>query len=214
MDRTEEETSELVREWLRRYGITIFLGIVIALAILFAMQWWNQRAENAGKQASEQLAQLQGQVESGAYEQADRLYQEMSDAPAVYHDLASLLMARSHLARQESDKALALLDQASHADDALVAQTARWLKAQQFVAQGEYDRARQLLNELQGSVFDGQTDQLRGDIFALQNDPAAALQSYQIAMDKLASPLLEMRINALKAQLASLQIASPPSAGK
>lgn len=202
-DRSDAETAELVKEWLSRHLPVILAGIVIALLIIFAMRWWEKREIAAAHQLSYQLERLETAVASQDDAAVKQAYNEaLIKDSGNYGAFAALLMAQHHQHKGQSKEAQPLLEKAANAKDALLAQTAQWQLLQLKLAAADYDGAEALANKLNGSIYAPQLPLLRGDILYLRGDYAAALSQYQQSQTLQASPIVEMRVRQLQAQLA------------
>ena len=57
-DRTDEETVELIREWLQQYGLTIIAGLVLGLGAIGGYRYWQNQQETQRLNESAQLDTL------------------------------------------------------------------------------------------------------------------------------------------------------------
>ena len=92
-DRTDEETVELIREWLQQYGLTIIAGLVLGLGAIGGYRYWQNQQETQRLNESAQLDTLLQALEKNDLQAAaapyDALLKESSDITA----LAALNMA-------------------------------------------------------------------------------------------------------------------------
>lgn len=202
-DRSDEENAELVKEWMARHLPVIFAGIVIALLIIFGMKWWEKRQLEASYRLSYQLDILEKAVEANQAAAVKAAYTtDLATSESNYGDLAALLVAQHYQQNQQFKEAIALLERASSAKDTLVAQTAQWQLAHSHIALENYDAANAALEGLANSIYQPQLAIVRGDIHYLRGDYQAALANYQQSQVQQASPLIDIRIRQLQAQLA------------
>ena len=100
-DRTDEETVELIREWLQQYGLTIIAGLVLGLGAIGGYRYWQNQQETQRLNESAQLDTLLQALEKNDLQAAaapyDALLKESSDITA----LAALNMASAY---QKADK--------------------------------------------------------------------------------------------------------------
>ena len=54
-DRSEAETTELVLEWLRNYGTSIFVGVILGLVAIFGFRWYQSGQHEDRQKASAKL---------------------------------------------------------------------------------------------------------------------------------------------------------------
>lgn len=201
-DRTDEETAELVKAWIRRYGMTILAGVVIALAAVFALNRWQEHQRGKGYARSERLARLQSAVAQQQLATAEKLYAGLQEDDTIHASMAALLMAKLYHDKKDDAAAAKALQSAAKSKDGLLAQAARWSLAQLQVDAGEYDAALATLALLRGSAYDGELGRVQGDIFLLQKKPRQALDAYRSSQKIQPTPLTRLRIDELQARLA------------
>lgn len=202
IDRSEDETTELVRDWIRRYVPTFIAGIVLAIAILYGMDWWKNRNRLQSNQYSAQLEALNSAIENQEWANAKALYQDLEKDVTIYGDLAALLMGRVFAQENDMEHAGFALEKAKSSKDAFVSQVARWQIIQLQIEKKEYDNALKGLEAMKDSIYANQISAAKGDIYLLQGKAKDALTAYEQAQKQTPNPLLELRIKALKAQLA------------
>src|SRR5690348_8903352 len=64
-DYDEYEQSEQVRKWLRENGLSIVVGVALALALIFGWRQWQAHRTGHHAQAAEQYAALEAALASG-----------------------------------------------------------------------------------------------------------------------------------------------------
>ncbi|ABQ13110.1 YfgM family protein [Dichelobacter nodosus] len=201
-DRSEEETGELVKEWLRRHGVVIVTGIVIGLAMVGGMDWWKVHQRSQRQEQSFLLSQLTEAVDKKQLTVAEKHYAAMSQNRSVQRDLANVLLARLYVENKQFDKAYPLLQQAQSSSDDLLAQNAQWALVQVQLQQKDYDAALSTLDLLKNSAYAKIVPQIQGDIYLLRDQLEPALKAYEESMKLQPLPLTQRRINALKAKMA------------
>ncbi len=201
-DRSDEETGELVKEWLRRYFPTIVSGVVIALLVVFAMNWWRDKERRNTLALSHQLEVLQEAVVSNNKEAAKEAYVgELAEDDSADAYLGALLIAKVYVDDADYEQAKIALEKASQAKDGLVVQTAQWQLANMYVSQKQYEPALKVLQGLKMSAFDGQAARLEGDVYYLQGKMDLALSAYEQSLTANPSPLTEILVKQLKTQI-------------
>jgi predicted negative regulator of RcsB-dependent stress response len=102
----EHEQSERVREWLRRNGSALVVGIALGLAAIGGWQWW-QRHE-AGKQA-QAANDYQAAIDAIQANDKTAAGKVQSVPEGAFRALAQLELAKSQVQAGQSDAAIATL---------------------------------------------------------------------------------------------------------
>lgn len=201
IERTDEETGELVRAWLQRYGVAIIVGIVLAIALIGGYEWWQNRQLVKTEQQSAQVLALNDAIKAGETDKADELYQKIAGDDEL-KSLAALLMASSH--PEHAEQQMAYLRTAGESKDQLVAQSANWQLAQLQIGQEDYATAEKTLQSLKGSAYDQQIPLLLAVIAQKQGNDQGALDAYKDALIKNpeSSAFIEAQIAALEGKMA------------
>lgn len=185
----EHEQSERVLEWLRRNGAGLIGGILLGLAAIGGWKWWES---HQATQAAQQASQYQAAVD--AIQASDpKAEARIKALEGLYHTLASLQLARSQVAANQRDAAIATLRAAKPSDPALV-QVVNARLARLLVDAKQADAALKLLE----GVSTPAALEIRGDaLFALgQRDRAR--DTYQQALAKLDVASANRRLLELK----------------
>ncbi|MDT8448993.1 MAG: tetratricopeptide repeat protein [Wenzhouxiangellaceae bacterium] len=107
----EHEQSERVRNWLRENGVSILMGVVLALAGIFGWrQWQDYRAEQAAL-ANEYFTVIQQDLQADRLESAAEQFAAMREAAGSngYVALAGMLLASSQAEAGNNDAAAGIL---------------------------------------------------------------------------------------------------------
>lgn len=192
--RTEEEQVQAIKDWWKRNGSSLLIGIGAALAIVFGWQAWQTHQEQQRAEAASQFATLLNAFGNDADETsgdtvafvAKALREEHSNsAYAVY---GNLVLGRQQLLKN-SDAEAAIesfqwaLDKAGdHQALALVVRNR--LARAQFSAE-RYDDA---LATIEGAgdtgAFAAIFSELRGDILLAQGNEKGAREAYLAAREQ------------------------------
>ena len=188
-DYDEYEQSEQVRKWLRENGLSIVVGVVLALALIFGWRQWQSHRAGHHALAAEQYAALESAlaaghdanvaVGQGKLDAAGKALQWAVDhsPTAALHSLYQLRLARVELAQDQAKQALGLLD--SVPGDAYRA-TAQELRGDALLKMGRDGDARaayaKALAALSPNTAPGLRDalQMKLDNLAQAAAPAAA----------------------------------------
>ncbi|MBV7434293.1 tetratricopeptide repeat protein [Cardiobacteriaceae bacterium TAE3-ERU3] len=202
IDRTDEETGELVRAWLQRYGLAIIGGIVLAIVVIAGYEWWKNKQQHIAGEVSAQVIALNEAVAADELDKAEATYAKIEDGNLK--PLASLLMAAAYSNDNQLDKAQNYYDLAAKSDDALVSQTANWQLAQIHITKQDYSAAKQTLQALKGSAYERQIPLLNAVIAQNQGEQQAALDAYKQALrdNPDESGFIQAQVAALEGELA------------
>ncbi|NCO18920.1 MAG: tetratricopeptide repeat protein, partial [Gammaproteobacteria bacterium] len=162
----EHEQSERVRNWMRENGVSVLMGVVLALAGIFGWRQWQDYQSTQAMLANEYYASVQREVEAGNLEAATQQFATLRETVGEhgYLALAGLLIAGEHAARGELDAAADIYAELrkSKSWDALQP-LLRIRHAQVESARGQADAALVLLQGEAPSGFEGLWQELRGD---------------------------------------------------
>lgn len=206
IERTDEETGELVREWLQRYGLSIFLGLVLAVGSVGGYQWWQDAKLDKASAQSAKLNALGDAVQANQADVAERIYAGM-DASSATLGLAQLLMAKQAAQNEDLAQARTYLEQATRANDKLIADSAHWQLANIELQDEHYDAALAQLQPLKGSAYHNQVALLEAVIYQQRGDLQQAADRYRsIASD---TPILAQQLAAVQGELVTAD--QPPT---
>jgi len=201
---TEEEQVEKLKDWLKENGLSIVFGIIIGVGGIAGYKYWVQVQETTAAKASDHFTQmidaLSAENGEGLQEQADMLITEY--ASTDYALMAHLTLARQHVANAEFDKAEAALQQVvGSAGQRPLAYIARTRLAAVQLQTGQYDQALTTLSVEFPDEFAAITNELRGDILALQGKGGEAAEAYRKAQSSVPAPanveFLQRKLNDL-----------------
>jgi predicted negative regulator of RcsB-dependent stress response len=200
------EQSERVRNWLRENGGAIVLGIVVAIAAVYGVRYWNNNLQNKRIAAATEYQSLGIALEAGNLDAAVEHFETLKarHKSSRYIGLSALYMAQARLEGGQYELAGKNLRLAMEQDPAgPVSIIARQRLARLMLDQGQADEALALLDtagEITG--FESRYAEVRGDILASQGDTDAAVLAYQSALDTMAAgtgnrELIELKIDNL-----------------
>lgn len=217
IDRTDEETGELIRDWLQRYGLILLIVIIAFIAAVSGYRWWNEKQQQNLSEQAGYLISLHDAVMAGKDKDAAAQFAKI-DKNGEMFAFANLLMARLAHQNQDDSSALNYLAQAEQAKDKAVADLASWQKAKLELAMGNADAATTDLQHLNGTLFGKEVAGLRGVIEQNQGQLNAAAKSYaQAAENTYGKALFSRQAAILNAALSldkhstasSSQVAAP-----
>ena len=204
---SEAEQWERAKAWVRSYSGWILGGIVVALGILAAWNWWQDRQTRLGLEASAQYAQMTDALQKNdatrAKAIAANLERDHPDSP--YVDQAHFFEARLAVEANDLPKAESLLKGVmDRTKDDQLALVARLRLARVQLAQNKPDEALATLNAKPAGAFEARFHEVRGDVYFARNDKAGALKEYLSALAgadsrSVDTQSLQLKINDLKA---------------
>ncbi|HET8802632.1 MAG TPA: tetratricopeptide repeat protein [Marinobacter sp.] len=208
--RTEEEQIQAIKDWWKKNGSSLLIGIGAALAIVFGWQAWQNSQAQQRTEAANQFANLLNAFSNQAEETsgetvafvAKTLREDYTDsAYAIY---GNLILARQQL--MESDDPVAAIESLQWALDktgdqqALKLVVRNRLARAQFAA-GQYDDALATIEAAgNADAFDAILTELRGDILLAQGDRDGAREAYLAAREQSQqgrSGILELKLSDL-----------------
>jgi predicted negative regulator of RcsB-dependent stress response len=185
---SEKEQVELIRDWFKKYGVSIILGIIIACILSFGWRFWQQHEITMGQQASSLYEQLlltqSAQQNTQSTQLADALMNDYARTP--YAGLAGLVIANNAVQQGNLDLAVQKLQWVdSHASSKSIQQIARIREARVLLAQNKPQQALQLLATVSDSAYIAEIDAVRGDVYVTLGKTAEAQKAYQAALNAL-----------------------------
>jgi len=192
--RTDEETVEAIKDWWKKNGTSLLLGVGAALAIVFGWQaWQNQqlqhRTEAASQFANLIIAYSDQSVENRA-ETVEFVSKTLRDdySDSAYAVYGSLVLAKQQLMEQgDAESAIATLEWANSQSDqngplSLI------IRSRLARAQLDNERYDAALSTIDGAAnadsFDAIFSELRGDILLARGDREEARQAYLQAREQ------------------------------
>lgn len=200
---TEEQQVEAMKEWWAENGKAVITGIVLGALLVGAWLWWKGSQERKAVAASDNYSQTVEALESG---DTDKIA-ELSSAAKEDHDgtlyaaYTSLAAARAAVENGDLDTAAKELEwAANNAELEEVGTVASVRLARVKAAQGDSAAGLAALPKTYSDVFAALIEEVRGDLYVLAEDNAAAKAAYQLAIDsgKATDPgALQIKFNEL-----------------
>lgn len=192
--RTEEEQIQAIKDWWKKNGSSLLIGIGAALAIVFGWQAWQNHQAQQRTEAANQFASLLNAFSDASDETsgetvafvAKTLREEYTDsAYAVY---GNLILANQQMMRENNpDAAIDSLKWAlekAGENQALALVVRNRLARAQFSA-GQFDDALATIDAAgSADAFDAIFSELRGDILLAQGDRDGAREAYLAAREQ------------------------------
>ncbi len=191
--RTDEEQVEAIKNWWKKNGSSLLIGIVAALAIVFGWQaWQDNQADNrsfASTQFSNLVNSLSESDDEKRIETIGYLAKELQEdfENSAYAIYATLILAQQQLMDQSDPEAAVASLEWAHAraeQGNALELIIRSRLAQTQLAAGKHDDALETLN---GAGETGEFAEiyleLEGDILLAKGDRAAAEEAYRSARE-------------------------------
>lgn len=184
----EYEQGEVVRKWLRENAVSMVVGVVLGLALIFGWQQWKAHKARALAEAASQYAAYVAAIDADRGEDAttiaEALRDQYADSPSAV--LAALREADRASADDDLDGAASWLQWAAkHAGNEELEALANLNLARVRLAQDQPDAALALLGALPRDSYQIAADELRGDALAAKGDRDAARTAYDSALANL-----------------------------
>lgn len=182
----EHEQSERVRKWLRENGVSIFMGVALALAGLFGWRQWQDYQAQRALLANEYYAALQHELDRQDLDAANQQFQTMREGVSshAYVALAGMLLGSSLVEDGQTEQAAQiyrqLMESAKH--DALEP----LIRLRLAAIETSLGRAESALALLQGPVpegYGGLWHETRADAMLDLQRLADAAVEYRQALD-------------------------------
>ncbi len=176
----EHEQSERVRSWLRKNGLSILGGVVIAVGAIGGWQWWQQEHGNKLASANIEYQKVLKGIQDSKLEDAGVAVKALDAGPSnIYSELAALQLAKAQVEAGRNDEALATL-RAVKVDGDLKRVVDQRI-ARLLVATGKGDEAITLL----GGATDPSALEIHGDALMAQGKRDEARGQYEKALKTL-----------------------------
>lgn len=185
IERTEEETVEHLKQWIRDNGLAIVLGVVIGLSGIAGVRYWfsyhRTQAEEASMIYDKVASALATQKYADVMQQGKALLDNHDNTS--YAVLGAMAMAKASLATGDAAAARDHLAWAMEkADDEGMQHIARIRLARLFIDAGDHAAAMKLITDQPHGAFGSQYEELRGDILVTQNNLSQAREAYRLAL--------------------------------
>lgn len=202
---TEQEQIQQLKTWLKQYGPTVILGILVALVITFGWRYWQERQTRLLQHASvafdEMLSQRAENKNSVAVSDAKSIVKTYPKTP--YADMAAFMIARDAISKKDYSTALQSLHKViDHSSTSPIREIARIRIARILIEENKLQEAFSILNTVDDPSFMGLINEVKGDAFLAKGDKASAKKAYQSALTQIPNaeelrPILEMKLNDL-----------------
>lgn len=202
---TEQEQIELLKQWIKQYGLVILAGLVISLITITGWRYWQSRQIRILHHASavyDEMLTARAQSDAQAtHTQADKLFTHYTST--TYAQMAALMLARDAVYQKnykEAEKQLQWV--IDHSKYTSFRQIARIRLARIYINDERAQMGYDLLETVDDTSFNGLTNEVRGDALLAMKQPNKAREAYAKALEDLPNaevirPLLQMKYDNL-----------------
>ncbi|MGA9422583.1 MAG: tetratricopeptide repeat protein [Rhodanobacteraceae bacterium] len=184
----EYEQSELVRRWIRENALSIAIGVLLGLALIFGWQQWKVHRLHHDTEAAAQYQALGDAIDARRTDDADKIADALRKdySNTAYAVFAAMRQADMSSANGDTKAAAADLEWAHEqaGNSAMKALTALRL-ARVTLAEGDADGALKLLDTIPKDDYAGPAEELRGDALAKLGRTGEARTAYRNALTHL-----------------------------
>lgn len=216
----EHEQGEVVQKWLRENAISIVIGVLLGLVLIFGWQQWKSHRAQRDVNAAAQYQALSDAADAKRDDQVETIAGVLRKdySGTVYAVFAALRQA--DLASAKNDLPAAAADLAwaqEHAGADTLKSLAALRLARVKLAQGEADGAVKLADSVPKDEYPALTGEIRGDAFVKlgrRDDARAAYQDALLHLDAQAPnrDLVQMKLDDVAAKSVALPEHSGASA--
>ncbi|MDH5446413.1 MAG: tetratricopeptide repeat protein [Gammaproteobacteria bacterium] len=214
IQRTEEETVEHLKQWLRENGMAIVLGVVIGVSGITGVRYWFTYQQSQAEEASVIYDKIASSLTTQNYPDVLHQGKKLIDAydGTSYAILGSFAMAKASLATGDAAAARDSLAWAlDKARDEAMQHIARIRLARLFFDAKDYPAALKLITDTQQGAFGSLYEELRGDIYTMTDKVDQAREAYRLALlgakDSSRREFVQMKLD----NLAAIAPSSTPS---
>lgn len=209
IQRTEEETVEHLKQWIRENGLAIVLGVVIGLSGIGGVRYWFSYQKTQAEEASLIYDQLASSLSAERYvdvlQQGKQLMDNYAGTP--YSILGAFAMAKASLASGDAETARDQLAWAlKEADDEAMQHIARIRLTRLFIDAKDHAAALTLITDTDQGAFGSLYEELRGDIYTMTDKLDQAREAYRLALvsakDSSRRQFLQMKLDNLAVYIA------------
>ncbi len=199
------EQEQIIKDWLRQNWFTIFAGIALGIGGLWGYAKWQNAQMTQSHQAAEEYQQLQVVLDNQSTSDAAEVLTRYDEEYGVnyYSMKAHMTLAERLIEEGKLDQAVAEYQKVLEAKtDKPMAELVRLRLARLYVADDQYELAREQLSMVQSKAYETMVEEIKGDIFVAENALKKAQDAYQLALlsgeGYSGKALLEMKLADVK----------------
>lgn len=216
MERTEEETVEHLKQWLKENGLAIILGVAIGVSGIVGVRYWLSYQRTQAEEASLIYDKIASALAAEKYVDVMQQGKGLLDnyTGTSYAVLAAMAMAKASLATGDAAAARDHLAWTiKQADDDGMKHIARIRLVRLFIDAKDYTAAMTLITDQPQGAFGSHYEELRGDILVVQDNLSLGREAYRLAVigahDATRRQLIQMKLDNLTADIQPVTTTSP-----
>jgi predicted negative regulator of RcsB-dependent stress response len=201
---TEEEQLEQLKRWWETNQSAVLAGIIGAIVIVSALNYWQHHQLETRNQASQTYQSL---LESAAKDDLDTV-EKLADklntdySSSAYAQYAALQLAKTKVQKGDLEAAKAILEKELHTSkDPIFINISRLRLIELQLATKQYEQGLQLIANTDPSTtagFAASYDELQGDLYVALDRVDEARSAYQSALRSgQATPLVQFKLDDL-----------------
>ena len=182
---SDDEKAEEIKQWWRENGVSVVIGLLIGVSLIFGWRFWNSYQRNQSEQAQAIYHQAMNLESNGKAKQAREETQKLLSkyASTPYAVFAAIEMAFEDVQAGDESSAKSYLEWViKHAKESGHVELARLRLGQLLLNEKNYDQALAMCEQSKMDSFKSLFAELRGDVYAAKGDKAQALLAYQTAL--------------------------------
>jgi predicted negative regulator of RcsB-dependent stress response len=211
---TEEEQLEQLKKWWESNNSSLLAGIVGAIVVVTAVNFWHKYQADQRTQASQMYQELLESAAKNNSESVEKLAEKITNehGSTAYAHYAALQLTKTKVQKGDLEAAKAILQkEIKTADGAELQHVARLRLIQLMLASKQYEQGLQLIAEVDPASTEGfaaSYDELQGDLYVAMERLDEARNAYQSAIRTgQATPLVQFKLDDLAAAALSESIA-------
>ncbi len=181
--RNADEQAELVKNWLKKYALSVVIGLMLGIALIYGLRYWNGlRTQKVEKATDAYFMLLNSTADPAKTEKmAENIVSQYPKTP--YASMAQFFLTQQAVSENQLPAAETHLQWViDHAHALSFQQIARLRLARILLSEKKFTQAEQTLAEVDDKTYLPLIDMVKGDIALAQNQYSNAKNSYQLAL--------------------------------
>ncbi len=201
----EDEQTEKIRDWWKKNGTAIIVGLVIGIGAVSSYQGWTiyqaRQAESASDLYQNMLRNLEAGLLPNVREDADQIISKYGST--AYVDAASLMLAKLDFDSGNVTDADGHLRQViDRSTDTGIKHIARLRRISIALDRSDFDLIDDLLSVSKTVGFESRYEELKGDSWVARKNISRARDAYKRAFDlseggSISAQILERKLNSV-----------------